>query len=99
MLSIDRESTNPIVRTLVGCCARAASGHAAVAPPTSVMNSRRLTSWSIKQRGLPYHAIDCIVHHGKFWLPISALGQKRTLWWVEAMSALPPKADIISVQI
>jgi hypothetical protein len=26
----------------VGCCARAASGHAATAPPISVMNSRRL---------------------------------------------------------
>jgi hypothetical protein len=25
-----------------GCCARAASGHASVAPPRSVMNSRRL---------------------------------------------------------
>src|SRR5262249_50206101 len=25
-----------------GCCARAASGHAAAAPPSSVMNSRRL---------------------------------------------------------
>ena len=24
------------------CCARAASGHAAAAPPSSVMNSRRL---------------------------------------------------------
>ena len=24
-----------------GCCARAASGHAAAAPPRSVMNSRR----------------------------------------------------------
>ena len=24
-----------------GCCARAASGHAAAAPPSSVMNSRR----------------------------------------------------------
>ena len=27
---------------LGGCCARAASGHAAAAPPRSVMNSRRL---------------------------------------------------------
>jgi hypothetical protein len=31
---------NPITGT-AGCCARAASGHAA-APPSSVMNSRRL---------------------------------------------------------
>src|SRR5258707_9392819 len=26
---------------MAGCCARAASGHAAAAPPSSVMNSRR----------------------------------------------------------
>src|SRR6516162_6665833 len=43
---------------------------------------------------LPYHAVGRIVHHGKFWLPMSALGQKRTLGQVRAMSALPPKADI-----
>jgi hypothetical protein len=34
---------------IAGCCARAASGHAAAAPPTKVMNSRRLTS----STGLP----------------------------------------------
>src|SRR5262245_55694644 len=34
---------NPITG-IVGCCARAASGHAAAAPPSSVMNSRRLMS-------------------------------------------------------
>jgi hypothetical protein len=28
---------------IAGCCARAASGHAAAAPPSSVMNARRLT--------------------------------------------------------
>jgi uncharacterized protein YchJ len=27
---------------IAGCCARAASGHAAAAPPNSVMKSRRL---------------------------------------------------------
>ena len=31
---------NPITG-IVGCCARAASGHAAAAPPSSVMNVRR----------------------------------------------------------
>src|SRR3974390_1615761 len=36
------------------------------------MNSRRLTGWPLKQRVLPYHAVGCIVHHGKFWLPMSA---------------------------
>ena len=33
---------------------------------------------ALKQRGLPYHAVGCIVHHGKFWPPMSALGQKQT---------------------
>ena len=32
---------NPITG-IAGCCARAASGHAATAPPRRVMNSRRL---------------------------------------------------------
>ena len=36
-------SRNPITG-IAGCCARAASGHAAAAPPSSVMNSRRLHS-------------------------------------------------------
>ena len=31
-------------RTRSPCCARAASGHAAAAPPSSVMNSRRVHS-------------------------------------------------------
>jgi len=31
-------------RIRLGCCARAASGHAAAAPPSSVMNWRRLGS-------------------------------------------------------
>jgi len=30
----------PIFGILPGCCARAASGHAAAAPPSNVMNSR-----------------------------------------------------------
>src|SRR5215472_5760938 len=34
----------PIRRFLSACCPRAASGHAAAAPPSSVMNSRRLMS-------------------------------------------------------
>jgi hypothetical protein len=32
--------TNPIIG-MADCCARAASGHAAAAPPSSVMKSRR----------------------------------------------------------
>ena len=38
--SADAASRNPITG-IAGCCARAASGHAAAAPPSSVMNSRR----------------------------------------------------------
>ena len=33
--------STPMRRIALGCCARAASGHAAAAPPSSVMNSRR----------------------------------------------------------
>ena len=39
-LSGDALLRNPITG-IAGCCARAASGHAAAAPPSSVMNSRR----------------------------------------------------------
>jgi len=46
------------------------------------MNSRRLTGQAPQQRVLPYHAVGCIVHHGKFWLPMSALGQKQTSAYV-----------------
>jgi len=77
---------------LVETSACAASGHPAAAPPTSVMNSRRLTGWPLKQRVLPYHAAGGIVHHGKFGLPMSALGQKRTSALHKDMSALPPRA-------
>src|SRR6476659_10596643 len=34
--------SNPMVGNLLGCCARAASGHAATAPPNRLTNSRRL---------------------------------------------------------
>ena len=37
----DAPLRNPITG-IAGCCARAASGHATAAPPSSVTNSRRL---------------------------------------------------------
>jgi hypothetical protein len=37
-----RGCSMPVRRTRSGCCAGAPSGHAAAAPPSSVMNSRRL---------------------------------------------------------
>src|SRR5260370_41796207 len=42
----------PTVYLLPACCARAASGHAAAAPPRSVMNARRC-SWSNGIRSPP----------------------------------------------
>jgi hypothetical protein len=39
--SVAAPRSMPIRRTGPGCCARVASGQAAAAPPTSVMNSRR----------------------------------------------------------
>ena len=35
------EPKNPMIGSFPTCCARAASGHIAAAPPISVMNSRR----------------------------------------------------------
>jgi hypothetical protein len=43
--------STPMRRIRSGCCARAASGHAAAAPPTSDMNSRRLIIGSPCRRG------------------------------------------------
>ncbi len=42
---------NPMVGSLPACCARAASGHATAAPPSSVMNSRRFITRSPRRRG------------------------------------------------
>ena len=46
----------PIRRTRSGCCARAASGHAA-APPRRVINLRRLMA-PLKPRIVPYHIVE-----------------------------------------
>ena len=77
------------------CCARAASGHVAATPPSSMMNSRRckypphnslaLCDWAarVKQRASEIRLM-------------SALGQKRTYAVQNGMSALPPKAEMCS---
>ena len=41
---------------IAGCCARVASGHAAVPAPSRVMNSRRLMG-SLSPRVTPYHIV------------------------------------------
>src|SRR5262249_3743495 len=72
------------------CCARTAVGHMTVAPPRSMMNSRRLIAPPEAQDEASYRFKPVL---GKA-PPMSALGQKRTLEQVRVMSALPPKADI-----
>ena len=95
---------------MADCCARAASGHAAAAPPTSVMNSRRLIGWPLKQRVLPYHAVSCIVCitansscQCPLWVKSRHRGllkqsllypQKRTLELIWEMSALCQKRTL-----
>jgi hypothetical protein len=51
---------------------RAAIGH-----PDTVDKRNEIASPALKQRDLPYHG-DRIVHHGKFGVTMSALGQKQT---------------------
>ena len=57
---------NPITG-IVGCCARAASGHAAAAPPSSVMNSRRFMAPLLRPRAAHYHTVArercCALRH------------------------------------
>ena len=64
--------STPMRRIRSRCCARAASGHAAAAPPSSVMNSRRLMC-SLRLRVTPYRTVhrNCVVHHSKFWPPMT----------------------------
>src|SRR6516162_4727195 len=97
----------PIVCIFPGCCARAASVHAAAEPTITLMKLRRRIASPQKA---PDHA-NCKHNYSSDFLPaewgsgvslhgsnpdplMSALGQKRTVECVRAMSALPPKADI-----
>src|SRR5271166_894334 len=67
---------NPTRRVLSGCCARVANGHAAVAPPSNDMNSRRLMccpqseDCTLPHGGRKY----CVVHHSKFARRLAAMG-------------------------
>jgi hypothetical protein len=84
----------PIRRTCFDGCARAASGHAATVPPTSVMNLRRR---------IPDPASDAINknvgnfrHRSK--RRMSELGQSRRSDRWPATSGLPPSADLFKVR-
>src|SRR5258708_5082163 len=89
------ESRNPITG-IFGCCALAASGHPAAAPPSRVMNSRRLICAHLAEdHTLPHGPRKSrVVHHSKFG------GQCRS--WVKTgkaqiehvFSGLPPTTDI-----
>jgi hypothetical protein len=48
---------NTPISTGAGCCARAASGQAAAAPPSNVMNSRRLMGSLLRPRAAHYHTV------------------------------------------
>jgi hypothetical protein len=70
--------STPIRRTRSPCCALAASGHAAAAPPSSVMNSRRLIG--ALPPGLGPHIITSLcknaaVHHSKNCALMSQMGR------------------------
>src|SRR5215467_4201812 len=54
-----RAFRNPITG-IAGCCARAASGHAADAPPSSVMNSPRVIRLIFKPVKSALLALNCL---------------------------------------
>jgi hypothetical protein len=82
---------NPIT-SIPGCCARAASGHAAV-PPTMAINSRRLMVPS--NRGLhPTTSLnERVVRHSKIGHSTSGMGQTTTML-PGRLCQLSPAADI-----
>src|SRR6516225_2037304 len=98
----------PTRRIRSGCCARAASGHEVADPAITLMKSRRRIAFTKAgttpnrtrlQQGFTTGEMGFRVrlHGSNPEPPMSALGQKRTSAHVQAMSALPPKADISDV--
>ena len=76
--SAARFMSTPMRRIRSGCCARAASGHAA-APPSSVMNSRRLIAAPEAQERHRNGSNSPIVKGPAYaTVVMSALGHKRT---------------------
>src|SRR5262249_50884267 len=88
LLSIEGSAPkNPMVGSFPACCARAASGHAAAAPPSSVMNSRLLPRNSIRKRfginDLPVSSILVRSAHGNSFDHLVGAGKQRR-WDFEA---------------
>src|SRR5262245_56563889 len=82
----------------MGCCARAASGHVAAAPPMSVvMKSRRFRASysraSDRKNSTPRKLLRCGI---SIW-SMSAAGQEQTSPAYLAMAALHPKAHIANL--
>jgi hypothetical protein len=76
-----KESGEPALRYpttgIVGCCARAASGHVAAALPSRVTKSRRLMcSPQAEGRILSRWVNVSVVHHSKFDSRLAAMGHK-----------------------
>ena len=74
---------NPITG-IAGCCARDASGHAAVAPPSSAMNSRRFTAQCLRA------SHERIAHLGVAGARCGAGGRIDTFQLLEACPLLLP---------
>src|SRR5262245_65734933 len=67
-----------MLRIRLPCCALAASGHAAAAPPSSVMNERRLMGTLVRLRAAHYTPLrkNAAVHHSKNCALMSQMGHE-----------------------
>src|SRR5262249_16139504 len=84
---------------MVACCARVVTGHAAAAPPTSAMNSRRLMC-------CPQYEDHTLPHRGKavlritaFWptqLPLRVISDRSDPAAGPRTSGYYPKAEVKS---
>jgi hypothetical protein len=89
--------------SLLDCCARAASGHAAAAPPSSVMNSRLLPRNSIRKRfginDLPVSSILVRSAHGNSFDHL--VGEREQLIWkleVEPFEGLMASSNFVGCE-
>ena len=95
---------NALRRPIIGiaCCARAASGHVAAAPPRTPRNSRRLTMSAPRLQETTSYRLKRTLIEAETRSATAASDGGRCPLWVQkrtsgpwtTMSALPPKADI-----
>jgi hypothetical protein len=84
---------NPITG-IFGCCARVASGQAAVVLARPAMKLRRLMGVALRPGNTLAQHRTTTVQCGTAKGLMSAMGQKQTSLGVRTMSALPPKAEV-----